>query len=93
MLMMLGILLVAGVPSRLLAGASALALTAGVAAIWIEPYRRARFFSFLDPWSDPQNAGFQTVQAMIGLGSGGLRARVWARACRRSSTCPSRTRT
>ena len=72
MLMMLGILVVAGVPGRVLAGATTLALTAGLAAIWIEPYRRARVFSFLDPWSDPQNAGFQTVQAMIGLGSGGL---------------------
>jgi len=72
MLMMLGILVVAGVPGRVLAGATTLALTAGMAAIWIEPYRRARVFSFLDPWSDPQNAGFQTVQAMIGLGSGGL---------------------
>jgi cell division protein FtsW len=41
-------------------------------AIWFEPYRRARIFSFLDPWQDPQGAGFQTVQAMIGLGSGGL---------------------
>jgi cell division protein FtsW len=41
-------------------------------AIWFEPYRRARLFSFIDPWSDPQNAGFQTVQAMIALGSGGL---------------------
>ena len=72
MLMMLGILVVAGVPGRVLAGASTLALTAGLAAIWIEPYRRARVFSFLNPWADPQNAGFQTVQAMIGIGSGGL---------------------
>ena len=72
MLMMLGMLVVAGVPGRVLTGASTLALTAGLASIWIEPYRRARVFSFLDPWADPQNAGFQTVQAMIGLGSGGL---------------------
>ena len=43
-----------------------------LAAIWVEPYRRARFFSFLDPWRDAQGAGFQTVQAMIGIGSGGL---------------------
>ena len=43
-----------------------------VVAIWLEPYRRARFFSFLDPWHDAQGAGFQTVQAMIGLGSGGI---------------------
>jgi len=72
MLMMLGMLVVAGVPGRVLAGATSLALAAGMAAIWIEPYRRARVFSFLDPWSDPENAGFQTVQALIGIGSGGL---------------------
>ena len=41
-------------------------------AIWFEPYRRARLFSFLNPWHDPQGAGFQVVQAMIGLGSGGI---------------------
>jgi cell division protein FtsW len=71
MLMMLGMLVVAGVPGRVLGGATTLALTAGLTSIWIEPYR-ARIFSFLDPWADPENAGFQTVQAMIGIGSGGL---------------------
>ena len=44
----------------------------GSLAIWIEPYRRARVFSFLDPWSDAQGAGFQIVQATIGIGSGGF---------------------
>ena len=48
--MMLAILLVAGVPIRLLAIASVLALGMGLLAIYIEPYRRARVFSFLDPW-------------------------------------------
>jgi cell division protein FtsW len=43
-----------------------------VLAIWLEPYRRARVFAFLNPWGDSQGAGFQTVQAMIGMGSGGL---------------------
>ena len=41
-------------------------------AIYAEPYRRARFLSFIDPWQDPQGAGFQTVQAIIGMGSGGI---------------------
>ena len=72
MLMLGGMLVVAGVPGRTLATAGTLAVTVGLAAIWVEPYRRARVFSFLDPWSDPENTGFQTVQAMIGLGSGGL---------------------
>jgi len=67
-----GMLVVAGVPARVLAAAGGIAVTAGLAAIWVEPYRRARVFSFLDPWADPENTGFQTVQAMIGLGSGGL---------------------
>ncbi len=70
--MMLAIFLVAGVPVRLLAAASVLAVGMGLAAIWIEPYRRARIFSFLDPWSDAQGSGFQIVQATIGIGSGGF---------------------
>ena len=69
---MLAVLLVAGVPVRLLAGASILAVGVGLIAIWAEPYRRARVFSFLDPWSDAQGSGFQIVQAMIGIGSGGI---------------------
>jgi cell division protein FtsW len=72
MLMMAGMLVVAGVPGRVLGGAGAFALAGGFVAIWMEDYRRARFFSFLDPWGDPENAGFQTVQAMIGIGSGGI---------------------
>ena len=70
--MMLAIFLVAGVPVRLLAAAGVLAVAMGMAAIWIEPYRRARIFSFLDPWSDAQGSGFQIVQATIGIGSGGF---------------------
>jgi cell division protein FtsW len=72
MLMLAGMLVVAGVPARVLAGAGTIAVVAGLGAIWVEPYRRARVFSFLDPWADPENTGFQTVQALIGIGSGGL---------------------
>src|SRR3954469_2871805 len=37
-----------------------------------EPYRRARLLSFVDPWKDAGGAGFQSVQAMIAMGSGGM---------------------
>jgi cell division protein FtsW len=70
--MMFAIFLVAGVPVRLLVGAGLVAVAVGLAAIWMEPYRRARVFSFLDPWSDAEGSGFQIVQAMIGIGSGGI---------------------
>jgi cell division protein FtsW len=70
--MVAGVLLVSGIPLRLFALAGTLAVALGAAAIYVEPYRRARFLSFLDPWQDPQGAGFQTVQAIIGMGSGGV---------------------
>jgi cell division protein FtsW len=65
-------LLVAGAPVRMLGAASAAVGAVVVLSIWLEPYRRTRIFGFLDPWHDAQGAGFQTVQAMIGLGSGGV---------------------
>ena len=70
--MLAAMLLVAGTPSRTLGAGVCIAGTLGLVAVWLEPYRRARLFSFLNPWQDPQGAGFQTVQAMIGLGSGGI---------------------
>jgi cell division protein FtsW len=66
------ILVVSGVPLRVLAGGGSIAVALGLAAIWFEPYRRARLFSFVDPWHDAQGAGFQTLQAIIGFGSGGI---------------------
>ena len=65
-------LLVAGAPVRLLVLSAGIVGAATVVAIWFEPYRRTRFFSFIDPWHDAQGAGYQQVQSMIGLGSGGI---------------------
>src|SRR5918997_1012071 len=48
-----------------------LALLALVLAL-SEPYRRARLTAFIDPWADAAGGGFQSVQAMIAIGSGGL---------------------
>ena len=70
-IMLGGVLVVSGAPSRLLGAAGALSVGLVLAAAWFEPYRRARLLSFLNPWDDAQGAGYQTVQAMIGLGSGG----------------------
>jgi cell division protein FtsW len=70
--MVAAMLLVAGTPGRTLGVGLGIVGTLGLFAVWLEPYRRARLFSFLNPWQDAQGAGFQTVQAMIGLGSGGI---------------------
>ena len=47
-----------------------LALPALVYIMLTAPYRVRRLTTFLDPWSDPQNTGFQVVQSLIGFGSG-----------------------
>lgn len=51
-------------------------LAAGTIAVplWnsLEDYQRNRFIVFLDPYSDPQGAGYQNIQSRIAIGSGGL---------------------
>ncbi|MDQ2977286.1 MAG: putative lipid II flippase FtsW [Acidobacteriota bacterium] len=44
----------------------------GVAGLLIfVPFRMRRMVMFLDPWADPQGSGFQVVQSLIAIGSGG----------------------
>lgn len=41
-------------------------------AILAQPYRTQRFFAFLDPEKDPLGSGFQALQSLIAVGSGGV---------------------
>jgi len=38
--------------------------------IFLKPYRFQRILTFMDPWKDPQGAGFQIIQSLIAIGSG-----------------------
>ncbi|KSU62430.1 rod shape-determining protein RodA [[Bacillus] enclensis] len=50
-----------------------LAGLAGFAALVVSaPYRIKRITSFLDPWEDPLNSGFQIIQSLYAIGPGGL---------------------
>lgn len=45
----------------------------GLAAlIAIEPYRLQRFVTFLNPWADERGTGWQVIQSLYAIGSGGL---------------------
>ena len=44
----------------------------GSLLIVLSPYRMRRFASFLDPFSDPFNSGFQLTQSLIAIGSGSI---------------------
>lgn len=48
------------------------ALAGIAAAIAVEPYRLARFNSFLNPWSDTKGSGWQIVNSLYAIGSGGI---------------------
>lgn len=48
------------------------AIPALAVLIYKEPYRFKRILIFLNPWQDPQGAGFQIIQSLIAIGSGGL---------------------
>lgn len=43
-----------------------------VIAIQMEGFRMGRLTAFLDPWADPKGLGYQTIQSMVAIGSGGL---------------------
>jgi len=48
----------------------------GLAALYFmlsAPYRRARLFSFVNPWSSPRGSGYQVIQSYIALGSGHIK--------------------
>jgi cell division protein FtsW len=68
----LTMLIVGGARTRHLGGIAAAGALLALVAIMVEPYRRERLVAFLDPWSDPAGAGFQSVQAQVALGAGGL---------------------
>ena len=65
----------AGLSWKYFAGTVAVAVPVVVAAVALEPYRLARLTSFLDPWSHRGDTGYQVVQSLIAVGSGGLSGR------------------
>lgn len=61
-----------GLNLKWLAGAAIAAIPVLYFAVWNVGYRRARIQAFLDPWSDPGQKGFQVIQSMLSVHSGGL---------------------
>jgi cell division protein FtsW len=63
--------LAAGLPLSLLLGAAGAGGLLGTASIAFNTYQRLRVISFLDPWKDAQGNGYQLVQSLLAIGSGG----------------------
>jgi len=70
--LMIGLYIVAGLPRIELWGLLGTALVGVIALIIVAPYRFARVKIWLDPWQDAGNTGYQVVQSLMSIGSGGL---------------------
>jgi cell division protein FtsW len=66
------LMVAAGVPLRNLAIIAGVIVGLALIVALIEPYRRQRLTSFVDPFSDAGGSGFQAVQALTAIGSGGF---------------------
>jgi cell division protein FtsW len=71
LVLVFGLLFLAGAPVRWLGVVAASALPVIALAVIMAPYRLQRVLTFLDPWSDPRGRGFQIIQSYLALGSGG----------------------
>jgi cell division protein FtsW len=63
---------VAGAPLGPLATWATLGIGAATALALAAPYRRTRILTFIDPWADPMDKGYQNIQALVGVASGGF---------------------
>jgi rod shape determining protein RodA len=70
----IGIAFLAGLRMRLLAIVLIASIPVGLVAykFALKDYQRQRIQTFLDPEQDPRGAGYQTIQARVTVGSGGL---------------------
>jgi cell division protein FtsW len=72
LLVIFGVLIYTAGARLLHLGAMALpALVVVLGLLIFVPFRMRRMIMFLDPWADPQGSGFQVVQSLIAIGSGG----------------------
>jgi len=66
-----GMLFLAGVRIRYFATLALLGLPLLYKAVMVAAYRRERLEAFLNPWSDARGSGYQIIQSLIAVGTGG----------------------
>ncbi|AFZ18970.1 FtsW/RodA/SpoVE family cell cycle protein [Allocoleopsis franciscana] len=65
------IALAGGMPYSYMAGTALGGVLLSFISLSLKEYQRRRVMSFLNPWSDPMNDGYQLVQSLLAVGSGG----------------------
>ena len=66
------IALASGINFRYLFNTAISGFFIGATSIFFNAYQQNRVMSFIDPWKDPQGSGYQLIQSLYAIGSGGL---------------------
>ncbi len=71
------LMIVGGLPKKYIIGGAGVGVSAVVLAIvsGVISYGSDRIKYWLDPWLDPKGKGFQTIQSLLAIGSGGILGR------------------
>ena len=65
-------MVLAGLSMKFVGWSAAIMAVAVAGLCVLQPYRLVRITSFMNPWEDPQNTGYQLVQSLSAIGSGEL---------------------
>ncbi|WP_142025914.1 putative lipid II flippase FtsW [Blastococcus colisei] len=71
-LVLVGLLWAGGMPLKYFGVFLGAAALLAAVMVWAAPYRMARVTSFLDPFADPSDSGFQAIRSMYALATGGF---------------------
>jgi cell division protein FtsW len=64
--------LAAGFPLTQLGGTALSGIFVASVSMFFAEYQRRRVMSFIDPWKDPMQDGYQLIQSLLAIGSGGF---------------------
>ena len=65
-------LFASGVRLSAIAAIGAMSAVGASLLAYLAPYRRDRLLAFVDPWNDPLDEGWQTIQSLVSVANGGV---------------------
>ena len=85
--LVMGMFIVAGLPARWITTIVGVGAVGAVLLSVSSEYRLQRLHVWFDPWLDSQGNGYQMVQSLLAIGSGGLTGTNWGHGAASSLTC------
>lgn len=87
---LIGVLMMAvsDIPKKYIFTPALFAIPVGISVFWVSPYQIKRISAFLNPESDPLGYGYQVIQSLISVGSGGILGKGFAQSSQKLMFLP-----